>query len=56
MEVDWLILADSAQVTGGKLYMLGGGWDRLTVPVRAWTPSTPHDVSSAPSPTREVSR
>ena len=31
MEVEWLILADSAQVVGNKLYVLGGGWDRLTV-------------------------
>ncbi len=31
MEVEWLILADAAQVVGGKLYLLGGGWDRLTV-------------------------
>ena len=30
MEVEWLILADSAQVTGGKLFLLGGGWDRVT--------------------------
>lgn len=31
MEVEWLILADSAQVVGNKLYLLGGGWDRLMV-------------------------
>ncbi len=31
MEVEWLILADSAQVVGNKLYLLGGGWDVLTV-------------------------
>ncbi|MBM3942114.1 MAG: hypothetical protein FJ316_04160 [SAR202 cluster bacterium] len=31
MEVEWLILADSAQVVGNKLYLLGGGWDRLQV-------------------------
>ena len=31
MEVEWLILADSAQVIGNKLYLLGGGWDRLTI-------------------------
>lgn len=31
MEVEWLVLADSAQVVGNKLYLLGGGWDRLTV-------------------------
>ncbi len=31
MQVEWLILADSAKVVGNKLYLLGGGWDRLTV-------------------------
>lgn len=31
MEVEWLILADSAQVIGNKLYLLGGGWDVLSV-------------------------
>jgi hypothetical protein len=31
MDVEWLILADSAQVVGGKLYLLGGGWDNLNV-------------------------
>ncbi|HEV8633688.1 MAG TPA: hypothetical protein VG370_05525 [Chloroflexota bacterium] len=31
MEVEWLILADAAQVLGGKLFLLGGGWDVLTV-------------------------
>jgi hypothetical protein len=31
MNVEWLILADAAEVTGGKLYLLGGGWDTLTI-------------------------
>ena len=31
MQVEWLILADSTQVVGNKLYLMGGGWDRLTV-------------------------
>lgn len=31
MEVEWLILADSAQVVGNKLYLLGGGWDQLVI-------------------------
>ena len=30
MKIEWLILADAAQVVGEKLYLLGGGWDRLT--------------------------
>ena len=30
-EVEWIILADSAKLVGGKLYVLGGGWSVLTV-------------------------
>lgn len=33
MEIDFLILADAAQVADGKLFLLGGGWDRLAVNV-----------------------
>jgi hypothetical protein len=29
--IEWLILADCAQVVSNKLYLLGGGWDVLTV-------------------------
>ncbi len=29
--VDFLILADKAEAVNGKLYMMGGGWDRLYV-------------------------
>ena len=31
MEVEWLILADSAQVVGNKLFLMGGGWDRISL-------------------------
>lgn len=31
MEVEWLILADYVEIIGGKLYLMGGGWDVLTV-------------------------
>ena len=31
MRVEWLILADYAQAIGNKVYIMGGGWDRLTV-------------------------
>ena len=31
MDVKWLILADYAEVVGSKLYLMGGGWDILTV-------------------------
>jgi hypothetical protein len=30
--VEWVILADAAQVVNGKLYLLGGGWDAVIVP------------------------
>ena len=29
--VEWLVLADSAQVVGNKLFLMGGGWDVLTI-------------------------
>ena len=31
MHIEWLILADAAQIVGNKLYVMGGGWDRLAV-------------------------
>lgn len=31
MQVEWLMLADRAEVIGNKLYVMGGGWDVLTV-------------------------
>ena len=31
MALDYLLIADAAQVSGGKLFMIGGGWDRLLV-------------------------
>ena len=31
MDLEWLILADAAQVVDGKLYLMGGGWDVVTV-------------------------
>ncbi len=31
MEIDYLLLAEHAEVTGGKLYLMGGGWDTMTV-------------------------
>lgn len=31
IDVDFLILADYAEIVGGKLYLMGGAWDRMTV-------------------------
>jgi hypothetical protein len=30
--IEFLILADRAEVVGGKLYLMGGGWDQVTLP------------------------
>src|SRR5690348_3526788 len=29
LQVDYLVLADAADAMNGKLYILGGGWDRI---------------------------
>jgi hypothetical protein len=31
LEIDFLLLADRAEAINGKLYMLGGAWDRIGV-------------------------
>ncbi len=31
MEVEWLILGDYAHMADGKLYLQGGGWERMMV-------------------------
>ena len=31
MDVEWLILADAAQVVGNKLFLMGGGWGRIVL-------------------------
>ena len=31
MDMEFLILADAAEVAGGKLYLIGGGWQTLTI-------------------------
>jgi hypothetical protein len=31
MEIDFLILSDHAEAVNGKLYLMGGGWDRRAV-------------------------
>jgi len=43
--LDYLLVADGAQVVGGKLYLLGGGWDRLAVPQIPGRPATPFAVA-----------
>jgi len=31
METAWVILADYAEIVNGKLYLVGGGWDAVTL-------------------------
>jgi hypothetical protein len=31
MDLDFLLVADRAEAVNGKLYLLGGGWDRITL-------------------------
>lgn len=31
MQIEWIMLADSAEVINNKLYMMGGGWDHLVI-------------------------
>jgi hypothetical protein len=32
LAVEYLLLCDAAQVVGAKLYVMGGGWDRVQLP------------------------
>ena len=32
MNLDVLLVADRAEAVNGKLYLMGGGWDRITLP------------------------
>ncbi|HXM54573.1 MAG TPA: hypothetical protein VOB72_04225 [Candidatus Dormibacteraeota bacterium] len=32
MDLDFLLIADRAEAVNGKLYVMGGGWDRITLP------------------------
>ncbi|MGO8685460.1 MAG: DUF6941 family protein [Thermoleophilia bacterium] len=43
--LDYILVADSAQVVGGKLFVLGGGWDRLLVPEIPGRPALPFAVA-----------
>jgi hypothetical protein len=31
MDVEYLLLADRAEVLNGKVYLMGGGWDRISL-------------------------
>jgi len=31
LAIEWMMLADAAEINGGKLYLLGGGFDRINV-------------------------
>jgi hypothetical protein len=43
--LDYLLAADASDAVGGKLYLLGGGWDRLTLPRIPGPPAVPFAVA-----------
>jgi hypothetical protein len=45
ISLDYLVVADAAEVVGGKLYLLGGGWDRMLVPQVPGPPAVPFAVA-----------
>ncbi len=45
ISLDYLLVADGADAVGGKLYLLGGGWDRLMVPQLPGPPAVPFAVA-----------
>jgi hypothetical protein len=45
LEVDFMILSDGAQAVGGKIYILGGGWNRLLVPGLPGRPAAPFAIA-----------
>jgi len=45
ISLDYLLVADGADAVGGKLYLLGGGWDRLKVPQLPGLPAVPFAVA-----------
>jgi hypothetical protein len=36
-EIEWVILADNAEVIGNRLFLMGGGWDTLAPPNMPFT-------------------
>jgi hypothetical protein len=44
-QIEFMMLADGAQAIGGKLYVLGGAWNRLHLPRLPSRPAKPFDVA-----------
>jgi hypothetical protein len=44
VKIDYVMVCDAAQAVGGKLYVLGGGWDRLMMPAFPGHPPVPFAV------------
>lgn len=44
-QIDFMMLADGAQAIGGKLYVLGGAWNRLHLPRLPSRPGKPFDLA-----------
>lgn len=45
LDVSFIMVADAAQSVAGKVYILGGGWDRLRVPEIPGPPAVPFYVA-----------
>jgi hypothetical protein len=45
ISIPYVFLADAAESLGGKLYVLGGGWDRLLIPQFPGQPIKPIAVA-----------
>ena len=42
--IDYVMVCDAAQAVGGKLYVIGGGWDRMMIPEFPGPPLVPFSV------------
>lgn len=56
MDLEWLILGDYATMADGKLYLQGGGWDRLTIGGKLGQPRTLGIAASVRVPWNETNR
>lgn len=45
LTIDFMLLADKAEALNGKLYMVGGAWDRIAVPQFPSQPVEPFSVA-----------
>ena len=56
MDLEWLIMGDYATMVDGKLYLQGGGWDRLTISGKLGQPRTRGTAARVRLPSHESTR